>query len=157
MVDEKKLWTEFNALIKAVEKCGVLEMAADMSANNAKIEAAIKSALTRYAVKPAVINSVWQSVAVTALFDVQLLFDGSFMQYLIKIDVSGLYGGAVGRLSSWVSHPFFSNGIVLGVIVGSAFGVVSLVSTGDWEAPLGVFSGASPGASLRWRFLALAV
>lgn len=47
-VDEKKLWTEFNALMKAVEKCGVLEMAADMSANNAKIEAAIKSALTRY-------------------------------------------------------------------------------------------------------------
>lgn len=118
--------------MKAVEKCGSPETATDMSANNAKIEAAIKSALTRYAAETAVINGAWQSAALTALFDIKLLSDGSFMKYLIKIGVSGLYGGAVRGLSSWVNHPFFSNGIVLGVIVGSAFGIVSLVSTGDW-------------------------
>lgn len=66
------------------------------------------------------------------VFDINRLFDGHFKQYLINIGVSGLYGGTISRLSSWINHPFFGNGIVLSVVVGSAFGVVSLASTGDW-------------------------
>jgi len=61
-----------------------------------------------------------------------LLFYGNFKQYLIKIGISGLYGGTVGGLSTWINHPFFGNGVVLGVLVGSAFGTISLASTGDW-------------------------
>jgi hypothetical protein len=43
---------------------------------------------------------VWAITALTAVFDVKLLFDGEFQQYLIKIGVSGLHGGAVGGLLS---------------------------------------------------------
>lgn len=52
---------------------------------------------------------------------------------MLKVGVSGLHGGTVGGLSMWIKHPFFSNSAVLTLLVGSAFGMGGLVSTGDWE------------------------
>ncbi|KAL1601489.1 hypothetical protein SLS60_006404 [Paraconiothyrium brasiliense] len=130
--DRKKLATALSALIEATAKCGIPRSPADKLANEAKIEAAIKGALTRYAVKTAMVNGAWQSAALTAVFDFRHIVDGEFKKYLINIGISGLYGGTIGGLSSWINHPFFSNGLVLGVIVGSAFNTVNLVSTGDW-------------------------
>ncbi|ENH72043.1 hypothetical protein FOC1_g10001075 [Fusarium oxysporum f. sp. cubense race 1] len=86
----------------------------------------------RQAVKSAFINGTWQSAGLTAVFDFRQLLDGHFRQYLTNIGVSGLYGGSFGALSSWVEHPFFGNGLVLGVLVSSGFGTISLASTGDW-------------------------
>jgi hypothetical protein len=119
-------------LLKAAEKCGIPRTKADLLAANGKIETALRAALLRRAVKMATLNGAWMSAGLTAVFDFGLLLDGQLKQYLANIGVSGLYGGALGGLSSWVNHPFFGNGIVLGVIVGSMFGAVSLASTGDW-------------------------
>jgi hypothetical protein len=127
------LTEKVDILMKAAEKSGIPKTKADLLAKNGNIENALKTALTRYAVKTAIFNGAWQSAALTAVFDIHRLFDGHFKQYLINIGVSGLYGGTVGGLSSWIDHPFFGNGIVLGVVVGSVFGAVSLALTGDWE------------------------
>jgi hypothetical protein len=73
---------------------------------NGKAEEAIKSALTRYAIKTAVVNGVWQSALMAGVFNIMLLFNGNFKQYLIKVGISGLYSGTVGGLSMWINHPF---------------------------------------------------
>ncbi|KAL1636866.1 hypothetical protein SLS56_000960 [Neofusicoccum ribis] len=127
MIDIEKIFAEQERVLKAVKKIGITEKAADPL-----VEDALRSALTRLRVKTAVVNGVWQSALLTGVFDIMLLFDGNFKQYLIKIGISGLYGGTVGGLSQWINHPFFGNGVVLGVLVGSAFGAISLASTGDW-------------------------
>lgn len=61
-------------------------------------------------------------LALTVVFDVKILFDSTFRQYLIETGVSGLYGGAIGGLAAWINSLILNNGIVLGVIAGSAFG-----------------------------------
>ncbi|TVY75506.1 hypothetical protein Focb16_v006076 [Fusarium oxysporum f. sp. cubense] len=123
---------KLDVLIKAAESCGIPKSQADLLARNGKIETALKTALMRQAVKSAFINGTWQSAGLTAVFDFRQLLDGHFRQYLTNIGVSGLYGGSFGALSSWVEHPFFGNGLVLGVLVSSGFGTISLASTGDW-------------------------
>lgn len=134
MVDRLDTLTEkIDMLMQTAEKCGIPKTKADLLAKNGNIGSVLKAALTRNAVKTAVRDGAWQSAALTVVFDIKLLFDGHLKQYLINIGVSGLYGGTVSGLSSWVDHPFFGNGLVLGVVVGSAFGAVSLASTGDWE------------------------
>jgi hypothetical protein len=116
-IDEK--WLEEAELIfKAAEKLQI----PDGSAKDAKLEGIMKNFVARQAIKTAMFNGVWQGAAMTCVLNVNLLFNGEFKQYLIRIGVSGLLGG----------NPFFGNGMVLGVLVGSAFGTVSLTSTGDW-------------------------
>ncbi|KAJ4161603.1 uncharacterized protein LMH87_007633 [Akanthomyces muscarius] len=127
--------TKANALqdiLKAAAKCGIPQTRAEALARDGALEGAVKAAMTRQAVRAAFINGTWQSAALTAVFDVKLLFDGQFQQYLVRIGVGGLYGGAVGGLSSWISNPYLKNNIVLGVLIGSSFGLVGLASTGDW-------------------------
>ena len=114
--------------MRAAEKFSIPKTKADLLAKDGQIGNALKTALTRHAVKPAVFNGVWQNAALTAVFDMKRQFDGHLKQYLINIGVSS---GTVGGLSSWVNHPF-GNGVVLGVLVGSIFGAVTLASTGDW-------------------------
>lgn len=126
-IDEKWL-EEAEAIFKAAEKLQI----PDGSAKDAKLEGVMKNFVARQAIKTAMFNGVWQGAAMTSVLDVNLLLNGEFKQYLIRIGVSGLFGGTVGGLSSWINHPFFGNGMVLGVLVGSAFGTVSLASTGDW-------------------------
>ncbi|KAI1089890.1 hypothetical protein F5B19DRAFT_354215 [Rostrohypoxylon terebratum] len=132
----KKFVEEMEKLAAAVEKIGVAKDA------NISAENAFKTALTRYAIKQATIRGVWQNALLTGIFDIKELLDGHFKQYLFKMGASGLYGGTVGGLSTWINHPFFGNGAVLGVIVGLAFGTASLASTGDW-ARFGKDLGAS--------------
>ena len=151
---DEKFKAELEALIKAAVKQGGISKEGDKrSANDA-----VRSALTRYAVKrQATINGAWESASLTGVFDMKLLFDGEFKRNLVKIGASSLYGGTVGGLSSWIKHPFFCNGIVLGVFIGAAFGTFGLVTTGDWARfgkSLGVtiiggaasWSGAAAGA-----------
>lgn len=119
-------------LLQAAAKLGIPKEEADLLANAGKIQDVLRTSLTREAVKAALINGAWQSAALTAVFDIKCLFDGHVQQYLLNIGIGGLQGGAVSGLSSWINHPLLGNDIVLGVLVGSAVGVVSLASTGDW-------------------------
>lgn len=123
---EKSL-KSYEAILKASRKIGIPKTPADLAKENVKADTLMKTALLRRAASSAGIN-----LTITALFDIRLLIDGDVKAYLVKIGVSGLYGGAVSGCSAWIEHPFFGNGAVLGVIVGSAFGVVSLACTGDW-------------------------
>lgn len=139
---------KMDILLKTAEKCGIPKTKADLLAKTGKIEDILKPALTRYAIKMAVANGACSQAAMTALFDIRELFDGHVKQYLAKVGVNGLYGGTVGGLSSWINHPVYGNGIVLGVVVGTAFGTVNLASTGDWarfgkSLGLNVLGGAS--------------
>lgn len=154
---------KIDLLMKAAEKCGIPKTEADLLAKNGDIGSTLKTALTRDAVKTAVRDGAWQSAALMAVFDIKRLFDGDFKRYLINIGVSGLYGGTVSGLSSWVNHPFFGNSIVLGFFVHSAFGAVSLASTGDWArfgkglgvsiiGGAGACAGAAAGAALGTPF-----
>ncbi|KAI1772033.1 hypothetical protein F4818DRAFT_454232 [Hypoxylon cercidicola] len=143
-MNPKKLVAEMEKLAEAAEKIGITKDA------NINAENAFKTALARYAIKQATMRGVWQNALLTGVFDIKELLDRNFQQYLFKMGASGLYGGAVGGLSTWVYHPFFGNGAVLGVIVGSAFGTVSLASTGDW-ARFGKDLGASTiGHGVAW-------
>jgi hypothetical protein len=129
-VDAKSLENtlkHYEAILKASKKVGIPKSAADISKANVKVDTLMKTALLRRAANSAGIN-----LAVTAVFDIRLLIDGEVKAYLMKLGVSGLYGGAVSGCSAWINHPIFGNSAVLGVVVGSAFGLVSLASTGDW-------------------------
>lgn len=168
-VDEKKLLKSFDTMLNEADKLGIPKTAADRSANNAKIEAAMKAALIRLAAKEAMVRGALTSAALTMVFDIKSLLDGDFTRYLINIGISSLYGGAVEGFSTWIDHPFFGNGMVLGVLIGSAFGAISLAGTGDWArfgkdiglnvagataswggASAGAWIGAAPGGPLSW-------
>ncbi|KAK4235923.1 hypothetical protein C8A03DRAFT_36216 [Achaetomium macrosporum] len=103
---------------------------------NAKLgrlmQAAKKIGVPEKGADTAVVNVVWQNALLTGVFNFNELIDGSFKSYLVKVGVSGVYGGTIGGFSMWIDHPFFSNGAVLGVLLGSALDTFSLVSTGDW-------------------------
>lgn len=90
-------------------------------------DAVMSNALLRRSATSGGINA-----ACTALFDVNLLVNGQFKQYLGQVGASGLYGGVVSGCAAKLEHPFFGHGAVVSLGVSSAVGTYSLAKTGDW-------------------------
>ncbi|KAF5965302.1 hypothetical protein FCOIX_13033 [Fusarium coicis] len=111
------------AVLKASQRIGISKTTADMNADSL-----MRTTFVRHAVNAAGIN-----MAATALFDIKTLFDGGFQNYFLKLGISGAYGGTVSVCSSKIDHPIFGYGAVVGVVVGSAFNMASLASTGNWS------------------------
>jgi hypothetical protein len=120
-----------DAIMRAASKCGVPKDTAEKMAGTASGSAVMKRAVTRYMVVNGAMKRGITNAGLTAVIDFRLLFDGELKKYFTKIGVSGLHGCAVGGLGRLISHPFFGNNAVLGVLVGAGLGVVTLASTGD--------------------------
>ena len=129
--DEMKYNKLLKDLQKYYSKFGTPETASKRVIGDVKAEKMIKASLLRFTAKRA-LQGGCVSAAMRGVFDIKLLFDGEFKKYLAHIGISGLYGASLEGLSKWIRHPFFGNGMVLGILIGTAFNAVSLAESRDW-------------------------